>query len=398
MTTFYDKSTLAIHNKIVPGMVIKWLANLNFSAKMNALTVLMLVFSLGGGLFNAWSARDTVQLALESSLKDQVTGYAAMLSKLQASQDPKSFLSAATALLTGARWGENQSGYLFLVDENSRFVAYPPNQAMVGQSTPRVQINETGHDLSDSLQQVSRTQRPALIHYDYIKPGSSEVEHKASYLMPVGPYVLSAGIYLDAADEAFSGYIKKSLVVVAIIMVGMLLLVQWLSRAIRQQVTLSLAGLRRISERVLDQGIPVWGRDEFALINQELEQTRCQLAELLFHQRNSAQHVAAASMQMDCGVLQVTQAVVEQQGRLNELASAMEQMRASVQDVATQAVHCATETRDTAKSSAEGEKDVNTIIHSIERLCGELKGCAEGIDAVQQQVNSISNMVDIVYA
>lgn len=51
-------------------------------------------------------------------------------------------------------------------------------------------------------------------------------------------------------------------------MLALILLVKLIANAIRLQVRLSLQGLQRISERVLDRQVPIWGRDEFYVLGQ----------------------------------------------------------------------------------------------------------------------------------
>lgn len=379
-----------------PATVIAWFSRFKFGTKMNLLAVLMLLLFLGGALFNALAAKDSVQLSLEEGLQNQVNSYAALLIASQRRESGEGFATYARNLLDAARWGENQSGYLFLTDRTGRFVAYPPKPELLGQRPPATVVAETGRDITESFADVAATGTPRLIHYRYIKPGSGEVQNKATYLVAVGDYVLGAGLYLDAADVAFEEYVWSSLGQVLIITLAMMTLVQLVGRGVSHQVRLSLGSLRRITDRILDQGVAVWGNDEFAAINRELEQTRQHLAHLLFQQRSSAQMVAAASLQMDSGVLQVTAAIHEQQGRLNELASAMEQMSSSVQEVAVQANRCAGDTRHAAQSVTEGEQEVGRAIHSMQALTVELNHCAEGIGAVKQQVSAISQVVDAI--
>lgn len=385
----------AVLSHLKPDAVTLWLSRLRFSTKMNLLTMLMLALSLGGGILSAMSARDSVKVALESGLMSQVDSYAAIL-RAKLSAQGGGDVQSVMPLLNAARWGENQSGYLFLTDAEGTLLVYPPDTGRIGQKPSSSVVEETGQDLAQTFAQVVREGVPRVVHYDYVKPGSNTVQKKATYLVPIGHYLLASGIYLDAADQAFHDYLWQSAWVMGGIMLGMLLFVQLMARAIRGQVALSLDGLRRISGRILDQGIQVWGKDEFANINQELEQARLNLASLLLQQRQSAETVASASLQMDTGVQQVTTAIHEQQSQLDELASAMEEMSTSIRDVASQAGLCADNTRDAAHSAADGELEIGKSIQAMTVLCEELSRCAEGITQVQHQVTSIGQVVETI--
>lgn len=379
-----------------PSRTMRLLARLSLVAKMNLLMLLMLGLSLAGALLNANAARQSVRLALEEGLKAQVESYANTLGAMQKGQTPEAFLQQAHQLLDRARWGENQSGYLFLVDGEGRFISFSPDPAKEGKPMPRTRVKETGRDLADVFAEIIAEQQPHLIHYDFQKPGSQSRVEKASYLIPVGNMVLGAGIYLDSADAAFEQYIWSSAKQMLVIMLILMALVQVITRVIRQQVEQSLRGLQRLSERVLDHSVHSYGSDEFSRINREMEQTRHNLASLLFRQRGSAQTLAAASLQMNDGITQVTTAIHEQQGHLNELASAMEEMSTSIRDVAAQAHLCAEDTRSAEHSTQAGEEEIAKSIAALNNLSDELAGSAEAISGVEVKVKAIGQIVDTI--
>ncbi|MGL4204759.1 MAG: methyl-accepting chemotaxis protein [Aeromonadaceae bacterium] len=358
--------------------------------------LLMLALSLAGALLNANAAKQSVKRALEEGLMSQVESYANTLDAMQKELTPEAFLQQTHQLLNKARWGENKSGYLFLVDKQGRFVSFSPDPGKEGKPVPRTSVKETGRDLAETFADVIAEQQPYLIHYDFQKPGQQERIEKASYLIPLGNYVLGAGIYLDSADAAFKEYLWSSGEQMVVIIALLMALVQLLTHAIRKQVNQSLLGLQRISERVLDHRIHTYGKDEFSLINRELEQTRHNLSALLYRQRSSAQTLATASLQMNDGINQVTQAIHEQQGHLNEVASAMEEMSTSIRDVAGQAHHCADDTRNAEHSTQAGESEVAKAINAINNLCRELAGSADAISSVEEKVKAISQVIDTI--
>ena len=225
-----------------PSRVAILLSRLKFGAKMNVLMGLMLL-SLGGALFNALSAKDSVSEALESGLQSQVESYAGILGDLNSRMEDQQFQIQARAILSKARWGEGQSGYLFLADKQGRMVVFPPKPENEGKPVAPTRVNETGRDISDSFMEVIRTQQPTFIHYDFQKPGSSQVQGKSTYLVPVGEYVLGSGIYLDSADAAFSAYMWNSTECVLFTMLALVLVVKLIANTIRLQVRLSLQGL-----------------------------------------------------------------------------------------------------------------------------------------------------------
>jgi len=387
-----EASSTAHHT---PSWWVKQTSRLRFNGKMGFLLILVLICTLLGNLHSAFSTRDAIRDSIDSGLIDQVTGVHQLL-RQQLSKDPAQFLETTRGLLTGLRWGEQNSGYFFLTDRQGRLLIYPPKAAKEGDFLDPVQVIESNEEVSQAFARIGRGDDAALIHYPYTKPGSSTKTLKAAYVAPIGDYLLISGVYMDAADTAFTQYlINSSLVLIATLLV-MVLVIALISRAINSQVRQSLNELRLIANRNLSHTIYGLGRDEFADINRELEHTRRNLCELLSGQRDTSVTLSAASAQINHGMHQVGTAVQDQRERLDALAAAMEEMSATIRDVALNAQQGATDSNETDRMVHRGVTQLAHCIDSIRQLFTNLGTSSDSVSQVESEVSAISSVVSTI--
>ena len=378
-----------------PSWWIKQITRLRFNGKMGLLLILVLLCTLLGNLYSAFSTRDAIRESIDNGLINQVTGVQQLLQQ-QLTKAPGEFLHTSRELLTGLRWGEQGSGYFFLADRQGRLVIYPPKAAKEGNFLDPVQVIETNEEVSQTFARIGRGDEATLIHYPYIKPGSTTKTLKAAYVAPIGDYLLISGVYMDAADTAFYQYlINSSLVLIATLLV-MVLVIAIISRAINSQVRQSLNELRLIANRNLSHTIYGLGRDEFADINRELEHTRRNLCELLSGQRDTSVTLSAASAQINHGMQQVGTAVQDQRERLDALAAAMEEMSATIRDVALNAQQSAQDSNETDRMVHRGVTQLAHCIDSIRQLFTNLGTSSDSVSQVESEVSAISSVVSTI--
>lgn len=378
-----------------PSWWVKQITRLRFNGKMGLLLILVLLCTLLGNLYSAFSTRDAIRESIDNGLINQVTGVQQLLQQ-QLTKAPGEFLHTSRELLTGLRWGEQGSGYFFLADRQGRLVIYPPKAAKEGNFLDPVQVIETNEEVSQTFARIGRGDEATLIHYPYIKPGSTTKTLKAAYVAPIGDYLLISGVYMDAADTAFYQYlINSSLVLIATLLV-MVLVIAIISRAINSQVRQSLNELRLIANRNLSHTIYGLGRDEFADINRELEHTRRNLCELLSGQRDTSVTLSAASAQINHGMQQVGTAVQDQRERLDDLAAAMEEMSATIRDVALNAQQSAQDSNETDRMVHRGVTQLAHCIDSIRQLFTNLGTSSDSVSQVESEVSAISSVVSTI--
>ncbi len=389
-TTEYDTST----SHSVSGFS-KVIANFRFAGKMMILLVLVVLCTIAGNLWNAYSARDVIREEIVHGMVNQVNGLHGQLSATLL-REPTNFMTIARHILTETRWEQDKSGYAFLIDRQGKLVIYPPSASREGGMLDPVLIENSDENVNQAFARIGRGDTPESIVYPYVKPSTTERILKVAYVYPLGDYMLVSGVYVDRADRAFTNYLKQSAVLIAIMLLLIGGVITLFSKAISQQVQSSLQALNRITQRNLSQSQKSLGKDEFAQIDRAVEETRNNLAQMLLQQQEMSLSLASASAQMNTGMSQVDDAVRDERQRLDSVAASMEEMATTVREVARNANDASDATRNTDLLAASGVKQIRDAINSMNTLFNNLSTSADSVNGVEQKVAVIGSVVDTI--
>ncbi|WP_024872583.1 methyl-accepting chemotaxis protein [Tolumonas lignilytica] len=377
------------------SIINRFIANYRFTGKMMLLLGLVILCTIAGNIWNAFSARDVIREEIVHGMINQLTALHAQLEATQ-QRDPAHFMANARQILTDSRWEQDKSGYAFLVDRQGKLIIYPPDASREGGFLDPVQVEGRDENVNQSFARVGQGNTPESIVYPYVKPGTSERILKVAHVYPMGDYMLVSGVYVDRADKAFADYLKQSgiLIVIMLLLIGGVITL--FSKAIGQQVKSSLHALNLISRHDLSQKQNINGKDEFAQINHAVEDTRNTLANMLLQQRDMSLSLASASSQMNSGMDQVEHAVRDERQRLDSVAAAMEEMATTIRDVAKNANDASDATRSTDSLAASGVAQIREAIVSMNTLFDNLSTSADSVTGVEQKASVIGSVVDTI--
>ncbi|MCG6418167.1 methyl-accepting chemotaxis protein, partial [Vibrio fluvialis] len=131
--------------------------------------------------------------------------------------------------------------------------------------------------------------------------------------------------------------------------------------------------MKQVAAGNLTAQVAVLGKDEFGRLAQDINQSIGSVREALFESVQSASEVADAAVRIASSAEETSQAVLSQRDQLNQLATAMNEMSATVADVAGHAEDTARDTLDATKEANLGDKDVHSSVDSIKSLSVELE-------------------------
>ncbi|MFM5241225.1 methyl-accepting chemotaxis protein [Aeromonas media] len=372
-----------------------WTGRLSFNGKMRILLLCITLLTLVGNTLTARLVYDEICTAIEGGLINQVQGEARRLEALH-QQDPKTFIARAAHSLATLRWGEHDSGYFFITDRDATLLVYPPDPARIGKRLDDVPLEESHESLNQALIRIAGSGKAALITYSYIKPSSQTSILKTAYVYPLGDYLLVSGVYLDSADAVFYNYLRHSSVILLATLAILLGLITFFSRTFSSHVTLVLKVLQDMAGKILTTRLLSRGNDEIALIINAMDDTRQQLSDLLHHQRAQAGEVTLASGQINRGMGEVNDAICEQRLRLDNLASAMEQMIASIREVTQSAQASADSAHRMDQWASGGAGKIQDAITAINHLFDNLHDSAHAVGEVADKVSLIGTIIDTI--
>ncbi|NWB55205.1 methyl-accepting chemotaxis protein [Pseudomonas sp. F8002] len=171
-----------------------------------------------------------------------------------------------------------------------------------------------------------------------------------------------------------------------------------ITRQITRPLRETLAVVERIASGDLSHDIQVTRRDELGVLQQGIQRMGTTLRELISGIRDGVTQIASAAEELSAVTEQTSAGVNSQKIETDQVATAMHEMTATVQEVARNA-----EQASQAASAADGEaragdKVVAEAIAQIERLAAEVARSTDAMTHLQQESNKIGSVMDVIKA
>lgn len=351
--------------------------------------------------------------------------------------------------LNDLRHEDDNSGYFFIL-QDGKFVAFPPNPQRVGESVMDLQDSK-GVMFNKEL--VAKAQNGGgFVEYIFDKPGMGK-QPKISYGTHIGntDYVIATGVYIDniavegeeisntitsMVDKAFLDRIILFCALFAVIIP----LCVMISRSILRPLSLATEAAQEVASGNLDVPISVDGQDEVTSLQRsltqmvdtfnhdkkEMEKKEAEAQNQTHIARQAAQQAEDAmaqaeiatkegiltaastleglvrSMNSEMGSLfdqnsNIQQGTSSQMIRIGDAATAMEEMNATVLEVARNASEAASETERSRAMAQQGADAVTESVAAITQLHArseELKGNMATLDAQSESIGNIINVIN----
>ncbi|MBY6016369.1 methyl-accepting chemotaxis protein [Halomonas denitrificans] len=220
------------------------------------------------------------------------------------------------------------------------------------------------------------------------------------------------GIYLQyrhPVANAKSVIAEHKSLLVAILAVVILTL--FVSYTVRRFITGSLAFMQEVMRQAADNDLTVRmnfdpGRDDLRPLANHIDELIATRQRVVRDLRGISERMQAASHSLESQASNSKELAVDQRLHLDTLASAMEEMTATVREVANHAEQTSVENRQASKDAENGHEQIQTTIATIEQLVAEVHSAssavsqvntnADRIDAVVTTINGISEQTNLL--
>ena len=171
---------------------------------------------------------------------------------------------------------------------------------------------------------------------------------------------------------------------------------------ITRQITVplreTLAVVDRIAGGDLTQNLRVTRRDELGVLQQGIARMGTTLRELISGIRDGVSQIASAAEELSAVTEQTSAGVNSQKIETDQVATAMHEMTATVQEVARNAEDASQAAAAADAEAREGDQVVNQAIDQIERLAVEVGRSTEAMAVLQQESDKIGSVMDVIKA
>ncbi|KRP65129.1 methyl-accepting chemotaxis protein [Pseudomonas orientalis] len=171
-----------------------------------------------------------------------------------------------------------------------------------------------------------------------------------------------------------------------------------ITRQITRPLQDTLAVVERIASGDLSHTIQVTRRDELGVLQQGIQRMGTTLRELISGIRDGVTQIASAAEELSAVTEQTSAGVNSQKIETDQVATAMHEMTATVQEVARNAEQASLAAAEADGQARAGDKVVAEAIAQIERLAAEVARSTDAMAHLQQESNKIGSVMDVIKA
>nr|WP_260959786.1 methyl-accepting chemotaxis protein [Pseudomonas citri] len=171
-----------------------------------------------------------------------------------------------------------------------------------------------------------------------------------------------------------------------------------ITRQITGPLRQTMAVVDRIAGGDLSHTVIVTRRDELGVLQQGIARMGVTLRDLISGIRDGVTQIASAAEELSAVTEQTSAGVNSQKVETDQVATAMHEMTATVQEVARNAEQASQAAAAADGEAREGDLVVHEAIAQIERLASEVVRSTEAMTLLQQESDKIGSVMDVIKA
>ena len=292
--------------------------------------------------------------------------------------------------------------------------AYIAAQTTANEQAARQQLNEAIASLTAlntyfvaSAPETLRTLDDALAHYQHALQVYADTDKTITdmrkEMTDYGSGILNRSdalytIQLERRDNESANANTIQLVSTLLVLLFGILAAVIITRQITRPLRETLEVVERIAGGDLSHNLRVTRRDDLGVLQQGIARMGTTLRELIGGIRDGVTQIASAAEELSAVTEQTSAGVNSQKIETDQVATAMHEMTATVQEVARNAEQASRAAAAADGEAREGDKVVNEAIAQIERLASEVARSTEAMNVLQQESDKIGSVMDVIKA
>ena len=291
--------------------------------------------------------------------------------------------------------------YVWINDLDHVMLMHPIKPALDGKNLASL-TDKKGKKLFVEVVKVVKADGDGFVDYYWAKPGADANESfaKLSRVMGFTPWgwVVGSGVYIDDVDEEFNAILTKNIITLVVIMLLMGALFYLIIRSV-------VRPLDKISNAMVDisQGegdltvrLKAKGRDELAVLAGGFNGFAEKVQGVVVNVRGYGDEVVTSAEQLTVVTDQSNRAMQTHQEETHQVAAAVTELSATIQEVAQNAADAAQAVQAVRQQALSGKQVVDGSVQSITELAGSVEQAAGSIRQLEGEVQNIGGILDVI--
>lgn len=225
------------------------------------------------------------------------------------------------------------------------------------------------------------------------------IDREPTQLLSNAANAIEESVHQESAvlDSDAIQSLRVSIVLVCIaLLVTIMALLSGVHRLVLRPIAEVVVGLAQIANGNFTAPVRINRADEVGQLGGSAEKIRYELGRVLGQVVSSAQKLAAESANLASIANTTNKTVSDQRQETDMVATAINEMTATVAEVARSAARAASAAGKADAQANEGQSIVNSTAQTIESLADETAHSAEAINQLQADSENISGVVDVI--
>ncbi|WP_026321228.1 methyl-accepting chemotaxis protein [Arhodomonas aquaeolei] len=310
--------------------------------------------------------------------------------------------SLAAAAVRSMRYHEYDDGsreYLWINDLDARVIVHPARPSMEGRDMSAL-TDTDGRHIFEAFIRTARSDGAGFVTYRWPMPGSDQPVEKVSYVRLYQPWgwVVGSGVYLDRVDGAVTALALDLAWQVGLVLVLLAGVVAIAIGSIVRPLNRAVAGIRSMTGETVDltPRLDTRGGDEFTALARSVNA-------LTDTCRGALQKAAGVRDELERSAAtlnEVTDAagngMAAQEADAEQLATAMNEMVATVQEVAHNTATAADAAAEASRETSNGRRVVESTVDAIQALAGELAHTRSAVERLASESDDIAGVLEAI--
>ncbi|MAC45607.1 MAG: chemotaxis protein [Oceanospirillum sp.] len=304
----------------------------------------------------------------------------------------------ALAAVSAMRFDTGKFNYIFIGDKDGVQLASGV-KALIGKNIMGLK-DPMGKPF---VQELYREARAGGGFVDYQWPNSKNKEQldpKTSYAAEFGPWqwVLGTGLNMDALQADVRRSEALSMTHGAIILAVLCVLMLFFIRSITGPINKTVQAMKDLSmgQGDLTQRLKEEGSIELVNLARYFNQFVSSIQDIMRGVSESAHRLASSSSQMAASTAAVDDSLHQQKQDAEQLASAMLQVMASVDEVTSQTVQATESTVQAAKESEQSQQIIKRNITEAQMLSRDINQAGEVISRLAEDSRNVDTVLEVI--
>ena len=325
----------------------------------------------------------------------------------KASADDEEAKTQALAILRSMEY--NEGNYFFVYQHDGTNLAQRPNPELEGKNL--IDLKDVNEKLiiKDMIEKAKKG--GDFYQYTWPNPATGENEPKLSYSVSLDKWgwMIGTGVYLNSINEEV-GFLReqlfdvnsKAIIFKAIVTAIIAAIAAFCGFALANHLGKRFKNMSKVMEQVsegnLTPRLDVKNRDEIGTFANNFNHFLEKIHGVMHKVNSSANQLAESSSDLNLISKETYDAISEQDTQTIAIASAVEEMSASAQEIAQNGDTVKEAANEAGEKTSEGSQSVKDNLASVKMLAEEISQAAEAVSAVEKRTDEIQSMLEVIHS